>query len=140
MTRLQGTFTTLRRELAPMEWAEIVDLVSNYARAQGLRRAARPGSSPRTPGTGAMHPEPHALSCWITPLAGGHMDDDTTPEPAPTDTQQTALLHKRIQDGIAGQGPRSNWRPTYACGYCSTEDMRVPWPCPTAQALEENRA
>ena len=32
-----GTFTTLRRELAPMEWSEIVDLVSQYARAQGLR-------------------------------------------------------------------------------------------------------
>lgn len=37
MTRLAGTFTTLRRELAPMDWAEIVELVSNYARSQGLR-------------------------------------------------------------------------------------------------------
>ena len=37
MTRLQGTVTTLRRELAPLDWAEIVDLVSNYARSQGLR-------------------------------------------------------------------------------------------------------
>lgn len=32
-----GTFTTLRRELAPMEWAEIVELVSDHARAQGMR-------------------------------------------------------------------------------------------------------
>lgn len=37
MTRLAGTFTTLRRELAPMDWSEIVELVSNYARSQGLR-------------------------------------------------------------------------------------------------------
>lgn len=37
MTRLAGTFTTLRRELAPMDWSEIVDLVSNYARTRGLR-------------------------------------------------------------------------------------------------------
>lgn len=32
-----GTFTTLRRELAPMEWAEIVELVSDHARSQGMR-------------------------------------------------------------------------------------------------------
>lgn len=32
-----GTFTTLHRELAPMAWAEIVELVSHYARSQGLR-------------------------------------------------------------------------------------------------------
>lgn len=37
MSRLQGTFTTLRAELAPLDWAEIVDTVSHYARAQGLR-------------------------------------------------------------------------------------------------------
>lgn len=37
MTRLVGTFTTLHRALAPMDWAEIVDLVSQYARAQGIR-------------------------------------------------------------------------------------------------------
>lgn len=37
MTRITGTFTTLRRELAPMDWAEIVDLVSNHARTQGIR-------------------------------------------------------------------------------------------------------
>lgn len=32
-----GTFTTLRRELAPMDWSEIVDLVSDHARSQGIR-------------------------------------------------------------------------------------------------------
>jgi hypothetical protein len=32
-----GTFTTLRRELAPMKWDEIVDVVSDHARAQGMR-------------------------------------------------------------------------------------------------------
>jgi len=32
-----GTFTTLRRELAPMGWDEIVALVSDHARAQNLR-------------------------------------------------------------------------------------------------------
>lgn len=32
-----GTFTTLHREFAPMDWAEIVDLVSQYARSRGLR-------------------------------------------------------------------------------------------------------
>lgn len=37
MTRLSGTFTTLRRELAPMDWAEIVELVSQYARSHGMR-------------------------------------------------------------------------------------------------------
>jgi hypothetical protein len=37
VTRLTGTFTTLHRELAPMDWSEIVELVSTYARAQGLR-------------------------------------------------------------------------------------------------------
>ena len=37
MSRLTGTFTTLRRELSPMTWTEIVDLVSQYARSQGLR-------------------------------------------------------------------------------------------------------
>lgn len=37
MSRLQGTFTTLRAELAPLDWAEIVETVSHYARTQGLR-------------------------------------------------------------------------------------------------------
>ncbi len=37
MTRMQGTFTTLRRELAPLDWSEIVDTVSHYARTQGMR-------------------------------------------------------------------------------------------------------
>lgn len=37
MSRLQGTFTTLRAELAPLDWAEIVETVSQYARTQGLR-------------------------------------------------------------------------------------------------------
>jgi hypothetical protein len=37
VTRLSGTFTTLRRELSPMDWSEIVELVSTYARSQGLR-------------------------------------------------------------------------------------------------------
>jgi hypothetical protein len=37
VTRLAGTFTTLRRELDPMTWTEIVDLVSQYARSHGLR-------------------------------------------------------------------------------------------------------
>lgn len=37
MARLQGTFTTLRTELAPMGWSEIVDFVSDYARSRGLR-------------------------------------------------------------------------------------------------------
>jgi hypothetical protein len=32
-----GTFTTLRRELAPMKWDEIVDVVSDHARDQGIR-------------------------------------------------------------------------------------------------------
>ena len=32
-----GTFTTLRRALAPMDWSEIVDMVSDHARAQGIR-------------------------------------------------------------------------------------------------------
>lgn len=32
-----GTFTTLRRELQPMDWSQIVDLVSHYAREHGLR-------------------------------------------------------------------------------------------------------
>ncbi len=50
--------------------------------------------------------------------------------------REVAGLHVRIQDGIAGQGPRSTWRPTYGCEHCSTEDVRVPWPCPTARALQ----
>lgn len=33
----RGTFTTLRVALDPMTWSEIVDLVSQYARSQGLR-------------------------------------------------------------------------------------------------------
>jgi hypothetical protein len=37
VTRLAGTFTTLRRELSPMCWSEIVELVSTYARSRGLR-------------------------------------------------------------------------------------------------------
>jgi hypothetical protein len=37
VTRLTGTFTTLRRELSPMDWSEIVELVSTYARSRGLR-------------------------------------------------------------------------------------------------------
>lgn len=32
-----GTFTTLRRELKPMTWAEIVTLISQHARTQGIR-------------------------------------------------------------------------------------------------------
>lgn len=32
-----GPFTTLRRALAPMEWSEIVAMVSDHARDQGLR-------------------------------------------------------------------------------------------------------
>lgn len=38
MTALNpGTFSTLRRELAPMGWDEIVEVVSQHARAQGIR-------------------------------------------------------------------------------------------------------
>lgn len=32
-----GPFATLRQELAPMPWSEIVAMVSDHARAQGLR-------------------------------------------------------------------------------------------------------
>jgi hypothetical protein len=32
-----GTFTTLRRELAPLDWSQIVDTVSDYARQRGIR-------------------------------------------------------------------------------------------------------
>lgn len=32
-----GTFTTLRRALAPLDWSEIVAIVSDHARDQGLR-------------------------------------------------------------------------------------------------------
>jgi hypothetical protein len=32
-----GTFTTLRRELAPLTWSEIVAIVSDHARDQGMR-------------------------------------------------------------------------------------------------------
>lgn len=38
MTQITGTFTTLRRELAPLTWSEIVDVVSQYARERGIRR------------------------------------------------------------------------------------------------------
>lgn len=34
---IAGTFTTLRRELAPLPWSDIVAMVSDHARAQGLR-------------------------------------------------------------------------------------------------------
>ena len=45
-------------------------------------------------------------------------------------------MHFRVQDGIAGQGSRPNWSPTYGCEHCSTEDVRIPWPCPTVTAIE----
>lgn len=32
-----GTFTTLRREYAPLTWGEIVGVVSDYARARRMR-------------------------------------------------------------------------------------------------------
>lgn len=37
MTKIQGTFTTLRAALAPLEWSEIVGIVSEHARSQGMR-------------------------------------------------------------------------------------------------------
>lgn len=37
MSDTAGTFTTLRRELAPLTWAEIVAVVSDYARARRIR-------------------------------------------------------------------------------------------------------
>lgn len=37
MTQIAGTFTTLRRELAPLTWSEIVGVVSQYAREYGMR-------------------------------------------------------------------------------------------------------
>jgi len=37
MARLAGTFTTLRAELPDMDWAQIVDFVSDYARQRGMR-------------------------------------------------------------------------------------------------------
>jgi hypothetical protein len=54
---------------------------------------------------------------------------------ADAQVERVRALHVRVQDGIAGQGPRSNWSPTYGCGECSTEDVRVAWPCPTIAAL-----
>lgn len=33
-----GTFSTLRTAFAPMTWAEIVEVVSQYAREQGIQR------------------------------------------------------------------------------------------------------
>jgi hypothetical protein len=49
--------------------------------------------------------------------------------------ERVRALHVRVQDGIAGQGPRSNWSPTYGCSECSTEDVRIAWPCPTVATL-----
>lgn len=37
MTNARGPFATLRAELAPLEWGEIVGIVSDHARAQGIR-------------------------------------------------------------------------------------------------------
>jgi hypothetical protein len=37
MNATTGTFTTLRRALAPMTWAEIVTVVTRHAREQGIR-------------------------------------------------------------------------------------------------------
>lgn len=37
MTDTRGPFATLRAELAPLDWSEIVETVSQYARSQGLR-------------------------------------------------------------------------------------------------------
>jgi hypothetical protein len=37
MTKIRGTFSTLRAELAPLEWSEIVAIVSDHARDQGIR-------------------------------------------------------------------------------------------------------
>lgn len=37
MTDARGPFATLRAELAPLEWAEIVGIVSEHARMQGIR-------------------------------------------------------------------------------------------------------
>jgi hypothetical protein len=34
---IAGTFTTLRRELAPLSWSEIVGVVSEYARDRRIR-------------------------------------------------------------------------------------------------------
>ena len=32
-----GTFTTLRAEFSDLDWSSIVDIVSQYAREQGMR-------------------------------------------------------------------------------------------------------
>lgn len=32
-----GPFTILRREFAPLPWGEIVGIISQYARSQGIR-------------------------------------------------------------------------------------------------------
>lgn len=37
MTDARGPFATLRAELAPLEWSEIVGIVSDHARAQNIR-------------------------------------------------------------------------------------------------------
>lgn len=37
MTDARGPFATLRAELAPLTWVEIVGIVSEHARAQGIR-------------------------------------------------------------------------------------------------------
>lgn len=37
MTDAKGPFATLRAELAPLTWVEIVAVVSEHARTQGIR-------------------------------------------------------------------------------------------------------
>lgn len=37
MSTHTGTFTTLHRELAPLTWGEIVQIVSQHARERGIR-------------------------------------------------------------------------------------------------------
>lgn len=37
MTDAKGPFATLRAELAPLTWDEIVSIVSEHARSQGIR-------------------------------------------------------------------------------------------------------
>lgn len=37
MTDTKGPFATLRAELAPLTWVEIVGIVSEHARSQGIR-------------------------------------------------------------------------------------------------------
>lgn len=110
--------------------------------AYGTTVAAMTGPGDCGGCSGLPSPE-HEPSCLWSEIAGADEPDAELIAHAPADlssllavVREVAGLHRPVPDGLGDTGTGYG-TVSPACGTCGTHDeYAVPWPCPTARALE----